>query len=69
MVEHAIENRSVGGSIPPLGTNNPSMALLLLLSAIEIAELIWLYVPWCSTVLRMLPTVLLAFMLALVTAA
>jgi hypothetical protein len=22
LVEHAIENRSVGGSIPPLGTNS-----------------------------------------------
>jgi hypothetical protein len=24
LVEHAIENRSVGGSIPPLGTTNRS---------------------------------------------
>ncbi len=26
MVEHAIENRSVGGSIPPLGTGNGATA-------------------------------------------
>ncbi len=27
LVEHATENRSVGGSIPPLGTITPSIAI------------------------------------------